>query len=469
MRGGRTWSWRPFSPAYELDRHRKPYICRLAPGDGCLEIEWMDNAEATKPHMLRWRRRGDEFWLSKPLIEGEARLDGLINGQEYEIVVERGGACPICSATRLARIDKALGVVVNYLHPEDDVYAFSGHFLCSPSLTVLPSGALLSGMDVYGPRAPQNLTLLFISHDGGASWRYQCELTPCFWATTFVHRGRLFLLAATTEYGDLVLSESPDEGRTWCDPTTLFRGGSTVGWGWAKAVMPVLNHEGRLWFAVEYGRSSAYHNAMISVAEDADLLKADNWLCSDFVQFSPDFPGAPMGTSTRMMEGNPLVSPQGQLCELLRIDTEDCHPSHGRAALLRFDASKPENGPIVRQVIDMPCGSNSKFFIRFDPVSKLYVALGNVCVNEDTPGQRNVVALLCSQDMLRWSVCRLVADYRNKDPREVGLQYPVFEFNGEDLLVLLRVALNRADNYHNSNYQVFMRIADFRKELVIPQ
>ena len=61
------------------------------------------------------------------------------------------------SLIRLARTGKIVGTVVNYLHQDDDVYAFSGKYLCSPSLVRHPDGFLLASMDLFNYNSPQNL------------------------------------------------------------------------------------------------------------------------------------------------------------------------------------------------------------------------------------------------------------------------------------------------------------------------
>ena len=83
----------------------------------------------------------------------------------------------------------SVGTVVNYLHPADDCYSFSGHALCSPSLVRHPDGYLLASMDAYSGDYPQNLTLIFRSDDDGKTWKYVSELFPCFWGKMFIHKG----------------------------------------------------------------------------------------------------------------------------------------------------------------------------------------------------------------------------------------------------------------------------------------
>ena len=119
------------------------------------------------------------------------------------------------SRVRLARTGEAVGVVVNYLHPDDRYYGFSGHCLCSPSLVRHPDGFLLSSMDVFEHDGGQCLTLIFRSDDDGQTWHYVSELYPAFWGKMFIHKGELYMTACSTEYADLLIGKSTDGGKTW--------------------------------------------------------------------------------------------------------------------------------------------------------------------------------------------------------------------------------------------------------------
>ena len=137
------------------------------------------------------------------------------------------------SRIRLARCGESVGAAVNYLHPDDEAYAFSGRYLCSPSLVRHPDGYLLASMDLFAGNHPQNLTLIFRSDDDGKTWHYVSELMPCFWGKLFIHKGELYMLSCSTEYGDLLIGRSDDGGKTWGAPTTLLRGScpcKEVGW-----------------------------------------------------------------------------------------------------------------------------------------------------------------------------------------------------------------------------------------------
>ena len=263
MKAHTQWSYRPYRPI--LWEKRFPFICRLVPDETGVYLDWLGDG----CQRVYWRKRGEEEFFSCPGENGSCRISGLEPDTDYEIRVGEG-------ELRLARTGSYPGTVVNYVHPEDNVYAFSGHALCSPSMVRAPQGHLLSSMDLFSSRAPQNLSLIIRSDDDGATWRYVCDLFPCFWGRLFVHRGRLFIIAVSTEFGDLLIGESKDGGNTWGNPTVLLRGGcKREEDGAHRNPQPVVEHNGRLWCSLEWGHSP-YAGLHGSVPADADPMDAEN-------------------------------------------------------------------------------------------------------------------------------------------------------------------------------------------------
>ena len=66
-------------------------------------------------------------------------------------------------------------------------------------------------------------------------------------------------------------------------------------------------------------------------------------------------------------------------------------------------------------------------------------------------------------DFEEWKTAADIIDMRDKDPAFVGYQYVDFEIEGEDIIFLSRTADNNAASFHDTNYQTFHRIKDFRK------
>ena len=321
MKGNDTWHYHPYVRLTELEKRHLPYLCRLAPGEASCGLEWMDAGD-NGPHRLTWWAEGREAAAESRLAGGtEALLDGLLPETEYFVRVEREGRPAECSDIRRFRTGSVPGTVIHYLHPRDDAYSFSGHCLCSPAIVRLPSGRLLVSMDVYASRHAQNLTLLYTSDDEGATWHYCNDLFPCFWGKPFVHRGALYMLAVSSEYGFLVIGRSDDEGRSWTRPTALFPGcGIRNEMGMHQAPTPVISHRGRLWSAVDYGtwECGGHCSGMVSAAEDADLLDPANWTCTEFLPFSHEWEGAVPESRWGLLEGNAVAGPDGTLYNMLR-------------------------------------------------------------------------------------------------------------------------------------------------------
>lgn len=466
MKGATQWNYQPFTRLTEMEKRDLPFICRIAPFAGGFAFQWFDHGAPDAAHEVRYRvYRSEKPFVSLPVAGDTVRIDGLVDEQDYEFCLARVGQRGE-SAVRLVRTGQAPGVIVNYLHPEDEVYAFSGHSLCSPTLVRLPSGALLAGMDVFaGQYGNSKLTLLFKSTDNGENWRYVTDIYPSFWPKLFVHRGALYLLSVSQDYGDLLIGRSLDEGETWTAPTHIITGCGPFEMGPHKAPMPVIEHNGRLYTGIDYGcwRHHRHANGLLSIDVDADLLNAADWRFTPFTQFSADWPGAPLGPCPGCIEGNAVVAPDGTIANYLRIDLASCHPRWGKAVVLKGNNADPEAPLTLDRIVDCPVGSNSKFQLYRDPVSQKYIMIGTE-QSEDTPG-RTVLSMAVSEDFYSWRVVKRILDYRTADPKHVGFQYPDWIFDGDDILLLVRTAFGRSYNFHDANYQTFHRIRNFRQYL----
>ena len=218
MKGQSTWSYRPFRPV--LWDVGAPYICRIVPSPCGIHVEWLP--ENVERYDVFIRKIGEgEFAPCGGTSDCFFDIRNLECGIDYEFYVTSGEKK---SRTRLARCGSVEGSVVNYLHPLDGAYAFSGQYLASPSLLMHPDGYLLASMDVYLAYGGQNLSFIFRSDDGGENWYYVNDIMPSFWGKLFLHRGDVYMLTCSTEYGDLLIGKSSDGGKTFSAPITLLRG-----------------------------------------------------------------------------------------------------------------------------------------------------------------------------------------------------------------------------------------------------
>ena len=454
------WSYRPYKPL--MFDTGDIYICRIAPGEREITFEWLDQGGGEKYTVMYKKREDKEFLAAGESEKCEYTLFGLSENTDYEFYVFSGDKK---SRIRLARTGKTAGTPVNYLHPEDRAYSFSGNYLCSPSLVRHPDGYLLSSMDVFGHSAPQNLTLIFRSDDEGKSWHYVSELMPAFWTKLFIHKGEVYALSASTEYGDLLIGKSSDGGKNFCAPTVLLRGsGRSDTEGVHKNPQNILRYNGRIYETLEWGAwRKGYHAVMVmSCDENDDLLSAKSWHITPPVKYSPEWEGTAKGQSTGNIEGTLAVSPGGRIYNIMRYDTTKTEPNYGIVLAYEVNKADPDAPLEYSHAINFPANL-SKFMIKYDEKSKRYLSLANRITDKNNISARNLLSLMVSEDLEEWKTAADIIDMRDKDPAFVGYQYVDFEIEGEDIIFLSRTADNNAASFHDTNYQTFHRIKDFRK------
>ena len=452
MRGITTWSFKPYHPA--LHANNAIYISRIAPGIRCVTLDWFTECEGVFNVIYKKINSPDENIIETYL--NTIIIENLDDECDYEVYITCSEGK---SHTRLFRTGFVPGTVVNYLHPEDTVYKFSGSSLCSPSLLKLGDGTLLASMDVFEGGYPQNLTLIYKSCDGGETWEHLTELFPCFWGKLFLHNGAVYMLAMSTEYGDILIGSSVDGGKNFCMPTVIARGScQNKAAGWHKAPMVVTPHKGRLWTGVDYGSWGIGGHAswLLSIDENDDLLIAENWAITEPLPYSSSWLGTVEGDSRGCLEGNAVVTPDGELVNILRYQTNGCNPSYGKAVILK--CNDPEKPLEFFKVIDFE-GNLSKFEIRYDEISRKYYS---IITGTHDHQARNILLLAVSEDLYNWrTVCSLL-DYSHFDPHKVGFQYISFLIDGDDILYLSRTGFNNPRNFHDANYSTFHKIENFR-------
>lgn len=353
-------------------------------------------------------------------------------------------------------------------------------YLASPSLVRLADGTLLVSHDYFGPASPKKTTSVYRSTDDGASWMNIATLSNMLWGTLFEHNGAVYLLGTTGPMESIVIRKSTDGGVTWttaADASSglLFPGGTGHPSAYHTAPTPVLKANGRLYKAYEsntpYVWPENFKALMISAPEDADLLQADNWTISNEIAYNPAWTPAAWGsTDPGWLEGNAVQAPNGDIWNVLRFNS---YPTPDKAAIIGLAgdhataAFHPGSG-----FIEFP-GGMSKFTIRRDERTGLYLTLVN---NNTYPGkarQRNVLALYASEDLRSWKpVQTLLTDDSGLSMPDsiakVGFQYVDWQFDGDDLIYVSRTAYDGADDYHNSNRISFHRLSGYRALLDAP-
>ena len=364
-------------------------------------------------------------------------------------------------------LEKVPGTVIDYSAAD------SGIYIGSPGLAVLPNGDYVASHDDFGTKTSEHeeaTTHIFRSSDKGQTWRKIATIKGAFWSTLFVHRGALYLIGTTKHHGNAVIRRSNDGGATWTKPSDAKTGLLRDNGEYHCAPMPVIEHNGRLWRAFErrdppVGWGINYNAGMFSVPVDADLLDAANWTAATFLPSNRAWNKGDMGA---WLEGNAVVTPDGNLVDILRVETKS--PDE-KAALVQVSADgkimsfNPETG-----FIDFPGGAK-KFAIRFDAKSQLYWSLSNVVPEiyrspkMGKPGSvRNTLALISSPDLRHWTVNSILISH--PDVAKHGFQYVEWLFDGDDIIAACRTSYDDekggAHNYHDANYLTFHRFADFR-------
>ncbi|HEY9248653.1 MAG TPA: sialidase family protein [Rariglobus sp.] len=354
--------------------------------------------------------------------------------------------------------------VINHLQPD------TGEYIGSPSIALLPDGALVVSHDFFGPRTTEHtsaVTWIFRSEDRGATWRRTARIEPAFWSNLFVHGGVLYLLGTTHHHGALVIRRSADGGYSWTEPRDGDSGLLTSGGQYHTGPMPVLVQGGRLWRAVEDAGDGGvwgerYSPMLMSAPLDADLLRRESWTFTRPLGHSKSWLGGKFGG---WLEGNAVATPAGGIANLLRVAC----PDGEKAALVTLEADGRTLGfSPERDFVDLPGGA-TKFTVRHDARSNHYWTLANlVPPRHEGSGNaslvRNTLALLRSADLRDWEL-RSVVLY-HPDPSRHGFQYVDWLFDGADIVAVSRTAHDDARGgarkAHDANYLTFHRLVDFR-------
>ena len=362
--------------------------------------------------------------------------------------------------------DKVPGVVV------DHIPASTGVFIGSPSICILPDGSYLASHDHFGPGSAeyqQAITSVFRSMDKGKSWKKISEINGQFWSNLFVHRDTVYIMGTWKHHGNLIIRRSGDSGKTWSEPADSLTGLLSRG-EYHTAPMPMVIHKGRIWRAVENAKSFTtdwgrrYSAMVISAPVNADLLKSGSWTLSNQMEYDSSYLE---GNFRGWLEGNAVVTPDGNIVNILRVATKE--KGRDMAAIVRIseDGEKAAFDP-SSGFFDF-IGGARKFTIRFDEKTDRYWTIcsmiGQGFKDMDAGSVRNTLVIKSSMDLRNWTVHTVLLNH--PDVKKHGFQYVDWQFDGKDIIYLSRTAYDDesggANNYHDANYLTFHRINNFRK------
>ena len=275
------------------------------------------------------------------------------------------------AAEKAAAAPSVPGTVIHYSP------ASSGIFIGSPGIASLGNGVYLAKHDEFGPGTSEwqaAITRIYRSDDAGNHWKRIHTVEGLFWASIFTHNDAVYLFGTQKHHGNTVILKSADQGHTWTTPRDADSGLLLEG-QYHTAPMPVVIHDGRIWRAMEDAMGGTvwgerYRAFMMSAPVEADLLKRASWTSSNVLARDPAWLD---GKFKGWLEGNAVVTPDGGMVDMLRVDV----PQGGKAAMVHLskDGRTATFDP-DKDFVDFPCGAK-KFTIRFDPVSKQYWSLSN--------------------------------------------------------------------------------------------
>ncbi len=347
-------------------------------------------------------------------------------------------------------------------------------YLGSPSIVALPNGHLLASNDFFGPNNAarvdgKSVTRIYRSQDNGESWEVLTDLIGQFMSSLFVHNGEAYILGLSGNEGNIIIRKSTDDGNSWTTPTDETNGIIKTG-KYHTAPTPIIVHGGRLWKAMEDTNGAIqtwpkkFRALMISAPVNDNLLLASSWLSSNALSYDSSYLG---GYFYGWLEGNAAVTPNGELVNILRVQTFD--KQRERIAIVKVNNSgTTASFNAATDFKDFP-GGGKKFTIRYDSLSNKYFTLSNYVPDaykgiNSLDKVRNTLALCSSSDLLSWTVDSIVLSH--PDTLYHGFQYVDWQFAGNDIIAVSRTAfddgIGGANTYHNNNYLTFHKILNFR-------
>lgn len=401
-----------------------------------------------------------------------------------------------------------------------------GIYVGSPSLITLPSGDLLASHDFFGPGAGNliGITRTFISR-GGGPFVASGNATGLYWATLFTRANDtgVYLLGTSGDErskGQITIARSGDDGATWATSVLV-----TDAKPFSTGPTPVLLSGGRLWRAFEHNIGawgSGYASVVISADANApDLSDPNAWTRSGELSFASVLHLVPSNWSDApapytvtpnygWLEGNAVERDDGQagIFIVLRVNSP---PAANKAALLELAGAAAT--PVFIKWIEPFYGGNSKFSIKRDPASGLYVALVSAVVepaavtlppscgpvslrmigNRSAPlpccgfleacnaEPTNATCVWChanSRNQLSLAVAKgvggpwsLAAEILYDDTglpqflseMNTGFQYADFIFVEGDIVASVRSGYRGSNNFHNSNRHLLKVISNWTR------
>ena len=305
------------------------------------------------------------------------------------------------------------GVTIDFAYSDYN----RGDFTVDPNIIILPNGDYIAG----------EKQRRHISTDKGKTWTRLASNYDVEHASTFEHRGDLYIIGDERGGSRGAIVRSTDGGRTWSDPVKLLA-------DFRNSPSHVEKSRGRIWIGFENAPRPHYVN-VLSASEDSDLMDPDSWVATNNrIERNGNEPDMVLDR-----DGWPIVVTKGGL---------------------KVKASSPTEASVVGE-FSLP-GSGSKYSMKYDPVSDKWWALTSYSPIEGNV--RTGITLFSSDDLENWSQERVVI--QGTSTQFHGFNYPFFQFDGDDIVFVSRTAwpteLGQAQRWHDATMLSFHRVQNFR-------
>ncbi|MBQ8214275.1 MAG: hypothetical protein IJZ80_09720 [Clostridia bacterium] len=355
---------------------------------------------------------------------------------------------------------------VNYF-PEDTLDYAEPTYICyySPSILAMAENGknvLYSAVEycqVHNHAEIATQTVIKKSTDGGKTWTEVNRVKTLKWAILFNIGDQIYIAGSVTGKGYYI--GAVNEGKSIAIKQL---------WKKSSGVFEHLIADGYLYFALDFG--------MASIPLTDDPLVADNWTLTQdpgelvtkkwYIQVS----GKTLGEGDAdLMEGSMVKGKDDKLYAIYRIESQ---PNANYAVMLKLSDDKKtlelitdENGKDKgASLLNFPT-TVSRFTVKYDETSQKYICISNLWLTNEAPRARNVVGLAVSDDLFNWKVVdTLLVDREMINTVHScwknAFQYIDFDFDGNDLVMVVRETSGFSNTFHDGKYFTFYRVSNFR-------
>lgn len=387
-------------------------------------------------------------------------------------------------------------------------------FCYSPGILRANNGRLIASMDFSGPGVRRlegcaqrwpgdrryNLGKVFVSDDEGETWTEKASL-PLICMRPFKTDRAIYVIGFLRDLG---IACSYDNGETWTEVRSL-----TTDQFWHQGPTNVWYKGDNVYLVMERMTHTKVSWPICSIAPvlmrgnvNSDLTKRENWTFASELVFDEnvfekdlkDF-GAPFynDDNSAFFAGSPSGWLETNVVQLKK-ENDLLYDKTGKTfhLFMRGWTGLPWTGAMLKVVekddgsmettfetapsgkrmvfINIPGGGHSKFHILYDEKTKTYWLITNqvtdsmldfstISAAEAHGYDRHRLVLYYSYNCFDWLFAGVVAAGENPTRSR---SYASMQFDGDDLLVLVRTGDEKARSGHDTNMITFHKVKNFR-------